>query len=81
MKQFRAAAALESSAPREALRRYLELSRRDDRLGSNALFAAARLAFDIGERERGAELARAYLRRFPSGLNAPDARALLRAAP
>lgn len=79
--EFAAAARLESSAPQEALRRYQALARRDDRWGSNALYAAARLALDVGERERAATLARSYLRRFPRGLNAPDARALLEAMP
>lgn len=79
--EFAAAARLESSAPQEALRRYLELAKRDDRWGGNALYAAARLAFDVGERPRAAALARAYLRRFPAGLNAADAHALLDALP
>lgn len=77
MRAFHEATRLESSSPREALRRYEELSQRDDRLGANALFAAARLAFDVGDPERGARLARAYLHRFPTGLNAADARVLL----
>lgn len=78
---YAAAARLEASAPSESLRRYLELSQRQDRWGATALFAAARLAFDIGQRERAAELARSYLRRFPRGGNAADARALLEAMP
>lgn len=79
--EFAAAAKLESAAPQQALRRYLELSQRDDRWGRNALFAAARLALDLGDRDRAAQLARSYLRRFPEGPNAPDARALLDALP
>ena len=79
--QFADAARLESSEPNEALRRYLALSRRDDRWGANALFAAARLALDVGQRARAAELAQAYLRRFPAGSNAADAKALLEVVP
>jgi TolA-binding protein len=79
--EYAAAARLESAAPRQALHRYLELSRRNDRWGRNALFAAARLALDIGDRDRAAQLARSYLRRFPDGPNAPDARVLLEARP
>ncbi|MEZ4361445.1 MAG: FecR family protein [Kofleriaceae bacterium] len=80
-REFSAAARLESAQPQEALHRYLVLAQRGDRWGANALFAAARLAFDLGERERGASLANAYLRRFPRGLNAVDARALLSRGP
>jgi ferric-dicitrate binding protein FerR (iron transport regulator) len=79
--EFAAAAQLESVAPQRAMLRYLELSQRDDRWGRNALFAAARLALDLGDRARAAQLARSYLRRFPDGPNAPDARALLDALP
>lgn len=79
--EFAAAARLESAAPKEAIRRYLALAKRDDSWGSNALFAAARLAHDVGEKERAEALAAAYLRRFPRGTNAPDARALLKSLP
>lgn len=79
--EFAAAAALESSSPQQALSRYLALAKRADRWGRNALFAAARLALDVGERARAAELARTYLRRFPDGPNAPDAQALLDSLP
>ncbi len=79
--EFTAAAKLESSAPRQALERYLELAKQNDRWAQNALYAAARLALDVGQRARAAELAQAYLRRFPSGSNASDARALLEALP
>ena len=79
--EFEGAAQLESAAPQQAMHRYLELSQRSDRWGRNALFAAARLALDLGDRDRAAQLARSYLRRFPSGPNAPDARALLDSLP
>lgn len=78
---FAAATRLESAAPRDALRRYLSLAKRDDRWGANALYAAARLSLDIGERAQAARLARAYLQRFPAGANAADARLLLEVNP
>lgn len=80
-KAFAAATRLESSAPRDALRGYLSLARRDDRWGANALYAAARLSLDIGERAQAARLARSYLQRFPEGANAADARLLLEVDP
>lgn len=79
--EFTAAAKLESSAPQQAMKQYLELAKQNDRWAQNALYAAARLALDVGQRERAAALARAYLRRFPDGPNAADARALLEALP
>lgn len=78
---FVAATRLESAAPKDALRRYLSLAKRDDRWGANALYAAARLSLDIGERAQAARLARAYLRRFPGGANAADAQLLLEVSP
>ena len=78
---FAAAAKLESGSPAEAIRRYLELAKRDDLWGRNALYAAARLALDVGDKARAAALAKSYLSRFPDGPNAPDARALLKALP
>ncbi len=78
---FAAATRLESAAPRDALRRYLSLAKRDDRWGANALYAAARLSLDIGEHAQAARLARAYLQRFPGGANAADARLLLEVNP
>lgn len=78
---FAAATRLESAAPRDALRRYLSLAKRGDRWGANALYAAARLSLDIGERAQAARLARAYLQRFPDGANAADARLLLEVSP
>jgi hypothetical protein len=78
--RFEAATQLEPRDPQRALREYLRLSRRADAWGANALYAAARLAFDIGQPAHGAELARSYLQRFPSGGNAADIAALLAGA-
>jgi hypothetical protein len=74
---FEAATKLEPSEPQEAMRQYLQLSSRDDAWGANALFAAVRLAFDTGRPERARDLARRYLRRFPTGANLADVKLLL----
>lgn len=74
---FAAAAALEAQAPDRALAAYLALAEAAPAWADAALFAAARLAFDRGDRARARSLAERYLRRFPHGRNALDARALL----
>jgi TolA-binding protein len=74
---FEAAAALESSDPAAALRAYRALARGTGPWSANALYAAARLALDGGDRALARRLARAYLDRFPRGGNAADAAALL----
>lgn len=74
---FAAAAALETQAPDRALAAYLALADAAPAWADAALFAAARLAFDRGDHARATTLAERYLRRFPHGRNALDARALL----
>ncbi|MBL8624018.1 MAG: FecR domain-containing protein [Myxococcales bacterium] len=74
---FAAAAALEAQAPDRALAAYLALADAAPAWADAALFAAARLAFDRGDHARARSLAERYLRRFPHGRNALDARALL----
>lgn len=74
---YAAAAALESQAPDRALAAYLALADAAPAWADAALFAAARLAFDRGDGARAKALASRYLRRFPHGRNALDARALL----
>jgi hypothetical protein len=74
--QYEAAARIERSDPSRALRAYLALARGDDAWAQNALYAAGRLQIDRGARADGARLLDEYLRRFPRGSNAQDARAL-----
>lgn len=69
-------AALEARDPGTALTGYLELARGTSRWAEISLYAAARLSADRGE-ARAKTLLEMYLRRFPRGANADDARQLL----
>ncbi|HEX3763520.1 MAG TPA: FecR family protein [Kofleriaceae bacterium] len=69
-------AALEATAPRDALSGYLKLANGTSRWADLALFAAGRLAVDRHD-ARAESLLGDYLRRFPHGANAADARQLL----
>jgi hypothetical protein len=69
-------AASEARDPGGALAGYLEISRGTSRWAEISLYAAARLAADRGE-ARAKTLLEMYLRRFPRGANADDARQLL----
>jgi hypothetical protein len=75
--QFEAAARLERTEPGAALTRYRTLARGTGPWAANALFAAGRLSFDRGDPDMARRLLDRYLRRFPGGANAADARALL----
>jgi hypothetical protein len=75
--QFEAAARLERTEPGAALTRYRTLARGTGPWAANALFAAGRLSFDRGDPDMARSLLDRYLRRFPGGANAADARALL----
>jgi hypothetical protein len=77
--QFEAAASLEKRDPDAALGRYAALARGSDGWAANALYAAGRLEADRHERSDAQRLLAEYLRRFPDGPNAQDARALLEA--
>jgi hypothetical protein len=68
--------ALEARDPKGALAGYLEISRGSSRWAEVSLYAAARLSADRGE-SRAKTLLDMYLRRFPRGANAADARKLL----
>jgi hypothetical protein len=68
-------AALEPQDPGAALAGYLALARGTSRWADPALFAAARLAADRHDR-RAVTLLAIYLRRFPTGANAIDAKQL-----
>ncbi|MGO8993041.1 MAG: tetratricopeptide repeat protein, partial [Polyangiaceae bacterium] len=74
--QYEAAARLERSDPARALRLYTDLARGSDAWAQNALYAAGRLQADRGARGDADRLLEEYLRRFPRGSNAQDARAL-----
>lgn len=68
--------AIEARDPAAALAGYLEISRGTSRWAENSLYAAARLSADRGE-ARAEILLDMYLRRYPRGANADDARQLL----
>ena len=74
---FELAAQLEVRDPEAALRIYGELAAGEDGWAASALFAAARLEAERGQAQRARELCETYLRRFPRGPNADDARTLL----
>jgi hypothetical protein len=74
--RFEAAAALEPTDPAAAIAAYKAIAKGSSRWAANALFAAARLAFDTHDAQAGA-LLREYLRRFPGGASAADAKSLL----
>lgn len=73
---YHAAEALEVSDPAAALRAYKQVALGNDRWAANALYAAARLAFGQGDRALAGRFAAAYVKRFPTGANTDDARAL-----
>jgi hypothetical protein len=78
---FELAAQLELRDPEAALRIYGELaaapSPSDGGWAASSLFAAARLEAERGHASQSRDLCDAYLRRFPRGANADDARTLL----
>lgn len=78
---FELAAQLEVRDPEAALRIYGELasapSPSDGGWAASSLFAAARLEAERGHAPQAKELCETYLRRFPRGPNADDARTLL----
>lgn len=69
-------ARLEASSPDAAMAGYLSLSKGSGRWAQVALYAAGRLAADRRE-PRATTFLEIYLRRFPHGANADDARQLL----
>jgi len=81
MARFEAASRLEATSPSAALAAYRRLAREPGPWGANALYAAGRLATEMGRADAARGLLRRYLARHPEGPNAPDARALLRALP
>jgi len=78
--KFERLAAIEKTDPKTAMTGYLELSQSSGRWAANALYAAGRLAADRRD-PRATTLLTVYLRRFPTGPNVDDARALLARLP
>jgi FecR protein len=74
---FELAAQLEVRDPATALSIYGQLAAGDDAWAASALFASARLEAERNRARIARDLSEAYLRRFPRGPNADDARALL----
>jgi hypothetical protein len=77
--RYEQAARLEASEPAAAIAIYRELARGKSAWAANALFAQARLELDRGHTAEAVRLLETYLRRYPGGNNAADARALLEA--
>jgi hypothetical protein len=75
---FEAAAKIERTNPDAAAVAYGELANGSTAWAPNALFALARLEADRGHRAEAVRLFDAYLARYPHGINADDARELLR---
>jgi TolA-binding protein len=75
--RYAAAARLEASDAAAARAIYRDLAARSDAWGANALYALAELERQEGRRAAALRHLREYLRRFPDGTNAADARALL----
>jgi FecR protein len=77
--RYEQAAGLEAAEPAAAIAIYRELARGKSAWAANALFAQARLELDRGRTAEAVRLLETYLRRYPGGNNAADARALLEA--
>lgn len=69
--------AAEPTEPRRALAEYRKLADRGGKWAAPALFAAGRLAAELGDKKSARRLLDRYLRRYPQGGNAADARELL----
>jgi len=75
--RFDRASRLEATQPEAALRIYRELSGKRGPWAPNALYAAGRLELERQRAQRGRALLERYLKRYPQGANAADARELL----
>jgi hypothetical protein len=75
--QFEMATRIEAKEPAEAIRLYEGIESSGSGWASNALFAHGRLEAARGNRVAARRILTQYLRRFPAGANAPDARLLL----
>lgn len=75
--RFDRATRLEATSPDAALRIYRDLSQKAGPWAPNALYAAGRLEVERHRMQRGRALLERYLKRYPQGANAADARELL----
>ena len=76
--RYREAESREASDPQAALAAYAELSENGGAWSAPALMSAARLEAELGHAARARAMAERYLAQHPDGINADDARALLR---
>lgn len=75
--QFELATRIEAKEPGEAIRLYEGIESSSNGWSANALFAHGRLEAARGNRAAARRILTQYLKRFPTGANAPDARLLL----
>ena len=75
--RFEMATQIEAKEPAEAIRLYEGIESSGSSWAANALFAHGRLEAARGNRVAARRILSQYLRRFPAGANAPDARLLL----
>jgi hypothetical protein len=74
---YESAAKMEAGSPSEALSIYRRIAVGHDSWAQNALFAEGRLEAEQGRTASARRLLSEYLKRFPHGANAGDARSLL----
>lgn len=75
--EFERASSLEARDPDAADAAYARVQRAGGPWAANALYARGRLDAERGRTERSQRFLTSYLRRYPNGLNAADARRLL----
>jgi len=78
---YEAAARIEKSRPDDAARIYRRLAASETAWTPSAMFALGRLEAERGHRDEAARVLRDYLARYPRGINADDARAILQRSP
>ena len=74
---YEAAARIEKMRPDDAASLYRQVIVGDTAWTPSAMFALGRLEAERGQRQEATGLLREYLARYPHGINADDARALL----
>ncbi len=76
---FERATTLERSHPARSAELYRSLQGGADSWAQNSLYAHGRLAASRGQKQEARRLLKSYLKRFPTGSNVQDARAVLKA--